>query len=78
MTLACFNLDGKTPLVIESFIILYRGFDIILLAHLNIRIGRENNPYALLFGVEKISDSTSEGVTGWKAKDPEVLGLLPW
>ena len=67
MTLACFYLDGKTPLVVESFnIILQRAgpFDIVLLAHLNVRIGQENNAYALLCGVERISNSTSEGVTG--------------
>ena len=60
----CFNLDGKTPLVMESFMILHKGFDITLLAHFNIRVGQENNPYALLCGVERISNSTSEGVTG--------------
>ena len=64
MTLACFNLDGKTPLVIESFIILHKGFEMVLLAHFNNGIGQENNPYALLCGVERISNSTSEAVTG--------------
>ena len=44
--------------------ILHKGFDITLLAHFNIRVGQENNPYALLCGVERISNSTSEGVTG--------------
>ena len=38
-------------------------------------MGQEYRPSALLGGVERISNSISVGITGWKTKDPALLRL---
>lgn len=64
------------PVSIDKFMIIARGLDIAVQAHLRIRTGNEYSPCALLTGRDKISFLISNGVIESKRNDNKGDG--PW